>query len=394
MRRSREYKVGAFVLAGMVAIGGVVFMIGEERQLFKKKLEYDASFTDVQGLGAGSPVRMGGVDIGRVIKVGYGNDKDDRQIHVRIAVLSDQWQRIKEDSVASIEGKGLLGDKMLVISIGSTQKASLPPGGHIASKDVDDLGSMLSKFAGLPAKVDKVVGNLEKVTDSLADESLTRDLKGAVASLNSVLGAVDRREGYLGRVLSDPKEAAHLSQVVENLGRVTDELDRTTQSVNQVLGRVRTGPGLVHEVIYGEDSSKAVAQFGGAAEEVRLTLKGIREGNGVAKSLIYGDDQSQALMQNLNAMSGDIRQIVADIRAGKGTLGALLIDPSVYEDLKVVLGNVDRNKALRALVRYSIRRDESTGAVHDAVAAPAASTGSAGASLSGGLAGEPAPPSP
>jgi phospholipid/cholesterol/gamma-HCH transport system substrate-binding protein len=35
----------------------------------------------------------------------------------------------------------------------------------------------------------------------------------------------------------------------------------------------------------------------------------------------------------------------------------LLVDPSVYEDLKVVLGNVERNKALRALVRYSIRRD-------------------------------------
>ena len=61
-------------------------------------------------------------------------------------------------------------------------------------------------------------------------------------------------------------------------------------------------------------------------------------------------------------MSDDLRQIVADLRAGKGTLGALLVDPSVYEDLKMVLGNVERNKALRALVRYSIRRDEASGA--------------------------------
>jgi len=101
-------------------------------------------------------------------------------------------------------------------------------------------------------------------------------------------------------------------------------------------------------------------------------------------------------MQNLNAMSGDVRQIVADMRAGKGTLGALMVDPSVYEDLKVVLGNVERNKALRALVRYSIRRDESSGGVHDNVAAPAtppaAATGhAAGGSLSGGLASEPRP---
>lgn len=393
MRRSREYKVGAFVLAGMMAIGGVIFMIGEERQLFKKKLEYESSFMDVQGLGAGSSVRMGGVDIGRITKVGYTGDKEDRRIHVKMSILSDQWPRIKVDSVAAIEGKGLLGDKMLVISIGSPDKASLPPGGHIASKEGADFASMMDKFSGLPAKIDNVLGNLEKVTDTLADDSLHKDLKGAVSSLNSVLGAVDRREGYVGRIMSDPKEAEHISQVVSNLERVTDELDRTAQAVNQVLGRVKTGPGLAHEVIYGEDSSKAVAQFGGAAEELRITLKGIREGNGVAKSLIYGDDQSQQLMQNLNAMSGDVRQIVADMRAGKGTLGALLVDPSIYEDIKVVLGNVDRNRTLRALVRYSIRRDETTTGVHDNVAVkpgPRATD----TSVSDGLAGEPGPTAP
>jgi phospholipid/cholesterol/gamma-HCH transport system substrate-binding protein len=394
MRRSREYKVGAFVLAGMVAIGGVIFMIGEERQLFKKKLEYETSFTDVQGLGVGSSVRMGGVDIGRITKVGYPEDKSDRRIHVKMAVLSDEWQRIKVDSVATIEGKGLLGDKMMVISIGSANQASLPPGGHIASKEAEDLTGMIQKFSDLPGKAENVLSNLEKVTGSLADESLHKDLKGAVASLNSVLGAVDRREGYVGRIMSDPKEAEHLSEVVSNLARVTAQLDLAAQGVNQVLGRVKSGPGLAHEVIYGEDSSKAVAQFGGAAEEVRLTLKGIRDGNGVAKSLIYGDDQSQALMQNLNAMSGDVRQIVADIRAGKGTLGALLVDPSVYEDLKVVLGNVDRNRTLRALVRYSIRRDETTGAVHDNVAVKPATTHEAGSSVKSGLAEEPGPPAP
>ena len=392
MRRSREYKVGAFVLAGLVAIGGVIFMIGEERQLFAKKVQYETSFTDVQGLGAGSPVRMGGVDIGRVVKLGYANESADRQIHVTVAVLEDQWQRIKQDSVATVEGKGLLGDKMLVISIGTAQKASLPPGGHIASRDAEDLAAMMGKFAGLPGKAEKVIDNLEKVTESLSDETLSKDLKGVVSSLNSVLGAVDRREGYIGKVLSDPKESQRLSDVVDNLARVTSELDHTVQGVNQVVGRVRTGPGLAHEVIYGEESEKAIAQFGGAADEVRLTLKGIRDGNGVARSVIYGDDQSQAFMQNLNAMSNDMRQIVADVRAGKGTLGALMVDPSVYEDLKLVLGNVERNKALRALVRYSIRRDESTGTVHDNVAAPAKA--STGAALRGSLASEPAPSAP
>ncbi|MCU0687690.1 MAG: MCE family protein, partial [Polyangiaceae bacterium] len=55
--------------------------------------------------------------------------------------------------------------------------------------------------------------------------------------------------------------------------------------------------------------------------------------------------------------------IVADVRAGKGTLGGLLVDPSIYEDMKAVLGNVQRNDVLRALVRYSIKQDEKKPAV-------------------------------
>jgi phospholipid/cholesterol/gamma-HCH transport system substrate-binding protein len=144
---------------------------------------------------------------------------------------------------------------------------------------------------------------------------------------------------------------------MQNLERATAQLNQTTASINAILARVQNGPGLAHEVLYGEESSKAVSQFGGAADELRLTLKGIREGNGLARSVIYGDEGSQQMMSNLNQMSGDLKQIVADVKSGKGTLGALLVDPSVYEDLKVVLGNIERNKALRALVRYSIRRD-------------------------------------
>jgi len=63
-------------------------------------------------------------------------------------------------------------------------------------------------------------------------------------------------------------------------------------------------------------------------------------------------------MTNVNAMSDDLRSIVSGVKNGKGTLGALLVDPSVYDDLKALLGNVERNQVLRSLVRYSIKQDD------------------------------------
>jgi phospholipid/cholesterol/gamma-HCH transport system substrate-binding protein len=359
MATSREFKVGAFALAGLSVVGLVVFMIGEERKLFESKLEYNAQFSEVQGLRRGSPVRMGGVDIGAVTEVAYGQSENDRQIHVKMDVVRDESRRIRQDSVATIEGKGLLGDKMIVVTVGNQKLPQIQPGGLIPSKEGDDVAALMGKLGTITGQVEKVVGNLERTTDSLADKKLHENLRGSVESMNGILKSVDSADGYVGKLIKSPEESQRLSQVMQNLDNATAQLNKTTASINAILARVEHGPGLAHEVLYGEESSKAVTQFGGAADELRLTLKGIREGNGIARSVIYGDEGSQQMVANLNQMSGDLKQIVADVKAGKGTMGALLVDPSVYEDLKVVLGNVERNKALRALVRYSIRRDGS-----------------------------------
>ena len=359
MATSREFKVGAFTLAGLSVVGFVVFMIGEERKLFESKLMYGARFEEVQGLRRGSPVRMGGVDIGAVTEVAFGDVANDKKIHVKMDVVKGESRRIRQDSVATIEGKGLLGDKMIVITVGNQSLPQIPPGGEVPSQEGDDISQLMGKLGVITGQVEKVVGNLEKTTNSLADEKLQGNLKSSVESMNGILKSVDGGDGYVGKLIKSPEESQRLSQVMQNLENATSQLNKTTASVNSILARVQNGPGLAHEVLYGEESSKAVSQFGGAADELRLTLKGIRDGNGLAHGVLFGGnhDDSAQVMNNLNQMSGDLKQIIADVKSGKGTLGALLVDPSVYEDLKVVLGNVERNKALRALVRYSIRRD-------------------------------------
>ncbi|HYP74563.1 MAG TPA: MlaD family protein [Polyangiaceae bacterium] len=367
MVSSKDVKVGAFVLAGLTAIGAVIFLIGDERQLFNSKAKYSAEFEDVQGLRRGSPVRMGGVDIGTVVAVDYAAAANDKNIHVRMSIALDDARRIRKDSVATIEGKGLLGDKMIIVTVGSLGQPQLPEGSEIPSRAAEDMSKLMGRISNISGQVEKVVNNLERATSSLSDEKLQGDVRNSLASLAHILDSVDRGDGYVGKLLHDPAEAARLSQLVSNLQQTSAELTRTTQGVNQILARVNTGPGFAHEVVYGEDGAKTIAKVGVVAEELGTTLKGIREGNGLARSIIYGDDSSQAMMSNLNQASADFRQVVSDMRAGKGTLGALLVDPSVYEDLKLMLGNVERNRALRALVRYSIKADEKSPAleVHD-----------------------------
>jgi phospholipid/cholesterol/gamma-HCH transport system substrate-binding protein len=358
MAMKREVKVGLFVFAGMIVTAAVVFFIGDERRLFESKYVYKATFGDVQGLKPGAPVRLSGVDIGYVQAVGHGDDPNDNRLYVSFEVVRAEAARIKSDSIAKVGNKGLLGDKMLEVSPGTPGQASLPPGSVVPSEEAADYSALLARVGDMGRKADAILTNVEKATSVLADERVRDDVQRSLHSLSIILNDVAAGQGYLGRILRDPAEADRISHAVGSFDRTAQKLNDTLDGVNNVVARVEKGPGFVHDVIYDTQGTETVKRFGEFAGEAGLALKGVRESQSVAHGLIYGDPNQQQVVANLGAMSADMRSIVADMRAGKGTLGGLLVDPSIYEDMKAVLGNVQRNDVLRALVRYSIKQDE------------------------------------
>src|SRR5262249_45391465 len=149
-------------------------------------VDFHTKFHDVEGLKSGAPIRMGGIDIGHVQFVGYGSSATDTTIYVTLSVVKSEAGRIKTDSVVRIATKGLLGDKMLEITKGDAP-TSIPPNGEIPSEEGQDV---VSKVAGLTGKAEATLDNLKKVSDSLADDKLHRDLHEAVGSMHDILEAV------------------------------------------------------------------------------------------------------------------------------------------------------------------------------------------------------------
>lgn len=348
---SKSIKVGLFVLLGLVLGGVATFMIGENRQMWDSKTTFNTAFNDVQGLKPGAPVRMGGVDVGTVTKVQHAEDVADRKIHVQISVVKGEATRVRKDTRAQILNKGLLGDKMVDLSTDG-QAASAAPGDSIPAEEPADFMGKLSTIA---AKADSAVGNVEQGTKILADPKFRDDLQMAIEDLRIILDGVARKDSAAHRFLMDPTEGQKLDRLLSNLEASSNQLNSLLADTRDVTAHVKNGPGLAHAVLYDGDLS---AHAAGTLAEVHKDLEAIRTGNGLAHAVIYGDSDTQHVMTNLNAMSDDLREIVKGIRQGKGTLGALLVDPSVYEDIKGLVGNVERNEVLRALVRYSIKADE------------------------------------
>jgi phospholipid/cholesterol/gamma-HCH transport system substrate-binding protein len=354
MKWKSDIKVGLFVMLGLVLAALVVFLIGEERRVFDRAHVFYATFDDVAGLKSGAPVEMGGVRIGQVKEVAYKNP-DDPKVYVTFSVVAEEAKRIHDDSRVTIVPKGMLGDRMVTVTRGTS--GTLVAEGELIPSD--EPGDLFGRIDAMASKADATMGNISVLAEQLADEQLHRDIRDSARGLNVLLTEITTGNGYPHKLLTDEKEAERISRVVANLDQTTLELAATLREVRLVTTQVRAGPGFAHDVIYGEGPAPQIAQFGRAADEVAVTLKAIREGDGLARDLLFGGKgDTKDAISNVTQLTADLRDIVHNMKQGKGTIGALLVDPSIYEDLKRVLGNVERNSILRALVRYSIKRDE------------------------------------
>ncbi len=350
----RELKVGLFVIFGLALTMLAVFLIGDTRQLWAPKSPYRTAFEDVAGLKPGAPVRMGGLDIGAVTKVGHEGNLGDTRIFVELSITTAEAQRIRADTVARVVNKGLLGDKMVELTVGSPRELAVDSKKLIPSEEPTDIFGSARKVA---EATERTIEQLEPLAHALGDPQLSSDIKGSAADAHALLEAIVHGDGAMHRLFFDRHEADQLEELVAHLDQISVRADATLADVQDLTAHVQKGPGIAHAIIYDGDISKDV---GGAVTELHKDLRAIREGNGLAHALVYGDDSSQHVMSNLNAMSDDLRAIVGDVRQGKGTLGALIADPTVYEDIKSLVGNVERNEVLRALVRYSIKVNESS----------------------------------
>lgn len=349
---SSELKVGIFVTAALIIGGVLVFVIGNQSAMFASKVEYFTTFDQVSGLRAGSPVRIAGIDVGTVQDVSFG---PGGRIHVKLEVREDASEFVREGSVASVGSKGLLGDQLVDITVGQGER--LAPGSMIPSAEE----SLLQAFLGeTGSEAESIVRNLNATTAALAqtlgDPQLQQDVREITNNVATLSRLIAENDGTVRRLMTDPALADDLQATIQTFQATGSELQQAARGMRQIVNEVQGGSGTAHKLIYGQEGVTLMTNLAGAAGELATILRDVRTGDGNAHQLLYGDDAG-GLIENLTAMSNDLRVIVADVRAGRGTVGGLLVDPSIYEDVKRLVGNLERNEILRALVRYSIRED-------------------------------------
>jgi phospholipid/cholesterol/gamma-HCH transport system substrate-binding protein len=135
-----ELAVGFFLLIGVICLGYLSFKLGKMEVVGTKGYDISAVFSNSGGLKVGSGIVIAGVDVGRVRNITLDNYQARVVMHFPTAI------KIKEDSIASIKTKGLIGEKYIEITLGGSEK-TISPGGKIRdTQPAVDLEDLISKY--------------------------------------------------------------------------------------------------------------------------------------------------------------------------------------------------------------------------------------------------------
>jgi phospholipid/cholesterol/gamma-HCH transport system substrate-binding protein len=312
MERDRRLSlvVGGFVLVSLGLLAVAILSLSSQRGIWTPRYRLVGYYDNVGGLVAGAEVRLAGTRVGRVESVALSSRSDGRPA-VRVVLQLDRAvaERIRGDSEAAIATAGLLGDQLVEISMGTDAAQPLAEGAEIRTLSPFDLGVMVTRGS--------------EALDSIRD--LARNLDGLVGDFRKSMGE------------------RHLADTFGALADIVDE--------------VHSGKGTLHSLIYEPYKGSAVQNLEGSLASLASILAEVEHGDGVLHSLVYEKPSEQDVVLQILEAGAKLNTILGRIEQGDGTLGLLLNDPTLYEELKRLVGGANRSTLVRSVVNF-VTRDQ------------------------------------
>lgn len=352
-RPARDLTVGVVVSLAIIVVAVAVMTVGDESQIFATKTRYHVVFPSADGLRIGSPVRMAGVLVGSVQEITLPTDPEAEGIDVVLGINSDYVERIRENSISSLRYLQLLsGEKFVDVTPGDP---SFPPVAEAESIPTRAQAELLEQGADIAEKVDVLTASLQEILGPLergegllgrmihdpdfgtrAVESLTESFR----DLEVITEQIRSGEGFVGRLLFDDEFAARL----DDLGASMKLLSSTLESLGNREGAVGA---MLEEGGAGE---QAIEEIRDAAASLKRTSMKLESEEGLIGKL-SDPEYAERVTADLEGLLRNLREITDKINRGEGTVGALINSRTVYEGMEEIVAGVNDSGFARWLMR-------------------------------------------
>jgi len=326
--RVMQFRVGVMVLATAIIAGILIVLFGDLPSLVQATYPLKMEFADARGVSQGTPVRKNGILVGRVGKVTL-NERGG----VTVVADIDSYVPVYKDEQPRIGGS-LLGDAEISLVPGRI----VPPRQRLAKEEVltgavsrdpfevfatlePKFGATLESLAEASDSVTKLAGNLDRMFLGEDDkfERMVRKTEAALDNfsiamnnINDVMGDPKSREQMKTAIAALPEVMADLRTTVQGIGTVVDSADRNLKNLEGLTKPLGDrGEQMVAQV------DRTIGRLDQTLQQAAMFTKALNESQGTLGKLVRDpkvyDDLAQAA-NNVNKLTKELRPIVDDVR--------------------------------------------------------------------------------
>lgn len=250
-----RWKLGMFVIIGLVVFAAAIFFVGRQTNLFGSTFHLTAQFKSAGGLKEGNNIRFSGLNVGTVNTITL----QDSFVVVDMVIKKKVQEFIKSDATAIIGSDGLMGDKVLTINPGTISKNHVKDGDQLRTEKAIDMDDIM---ASLKTNVD----NAGIITAQLADFTYK----------------MNNGNGILSKVIGDETLSNSLQSTLKNLQNTSKQFSEFSVSMNSGKGAL----GLVSDEAFSNEIKQTVANLQSTSDQFALFSAKINDGNGILSRLV------------------------------------------------------------------------------------------------------------
>lgn len=287
MKLSREVKTAILVILGIVfLIIGINYLKGIN--IFQSKNEFYTEF-DYNALTPASPVTIKGNNVGKINDIKY----DFETGKTRVAFTIDKNLQFSKDSKMRLYELGIMGGNGMAI-IPAKGGAPAKNGDFIASEVEEGLvKSLTSNFSGLSSGLDETLESADSLLvnlNKLVEDDSEKGLKNAIGELNTTIKSFQTLSYSFNSLIA--KNDATLTSMLSNFDKVSKDLGALTEDLKDV------------------EISKTVKTLDQTLLEVNTLLAGLDQGEGTLGKLLTDEE----LYNNLEVASQQLQELLQDFK--------------------------------------------------------------------------------
>jgi phospholipid/cholesterol/gamma-HCH transport system substrate-binding protein len=286
-----QLKVGVLILVALVIIAAAIVKLGQAGNLFGKRYRLVAYVASASGLRIGGQVTIAGQVAGSIKDIKFLPPDADTTRNLKMVLEVDRKlsEQVRLDSRAKIQTSGLLGDKLVDISVGTPPNRALHEGDTLIVIPSIDYEAVVQQASGAIAEVVRLTRDLSKVT-----------------------GGINRGEGTLGQLVTNRQ--------------LYDQLNATLLRTSSLMARLENPRGTVGRLLDDPALYNSLTRMIAGADTV---LSQINSGGGSVGKLLRDD----SLYVHLNSVVARADSLVSTMASGKGTMSKLFNDQQLYDQL-------------------------------------------------------------